>query len=211
MDIKILLLSLAVGSEYKRITNPCIKTIENYANKHNLSFKLADECYKGKRPPAWYKIKAIKKYLNDYDWIVWLDSDIVITNNNFNIFEFINKFKEKKVIIGKDFNNVNSGVMFWKSCKSNLELLDEIWSKKYCINHYWLEQKAIIDMIEAGNKDFHILDESDSWIINASTKNFKNDSWLIHFAGFKNNKLKNKIEKYINLKNRDYEQKKFFI
>ena len=35
-----------------------------------------------------HKIKVIKKYLKDYDWIVWLDSDIIISNNNFNVFDF---------------------------------------------------------------------------------------------------------------------------
>jgi hypothetical protein len=52
----------------------------DYCSKHGYDYHCYNKSLDETRPPAWSKILAIKEQLNNYDWVLWLDSDARIMN-----------------------------------------------------------------------------------------------------------------------------------
>ena len=57
------------------------------------------------------------------DWICWIDADAIIMNHTIRLESFINDSYD--LIIGEDWNGVNTGVYFCKSNNRILELLNK--------------------------------------------------------------------------------------
>jgi hypothetical protein len=98
------------------------------------------------RPPAWYKIKVILDAIKKYDgYIVWMDADSVIHNNDVSIESYLDK---NKFYIVKDFNQINTGFFIVKSCKEIVDFFEKVWSLVEYIDHIWWEQAAIIHLYD---------------------------------------------------------------
>jgi hypothetical protein len=95
------------------------------------------------RPPAWYKIYAIKNSLDEgYDYVVWVDADAVIYNQNFDLIKLLNT--KKTVYVSKDLNDFNTGVLIFKNNDLSKQVLDFIYSKTEYLYDTWWEQRAFI-------------------------------------------------------------------
>lgn len=145
MKIKII---SAYDKNFKEISDLSFPTLEKFSQKNQFDcerFFIEDF----KKPAPWFKIDALIKAieLKQHDYVLWIDSDAIIFNQNFDIESIINN--NKILHIAKDFNNINSGVMLWKTCEEGLSLLYKIqsMSEKY-LNHIWWEQAAIIELYE---------------------------------------------------------------
>ena len=68
----------------------CIQNTEKYAQDKGFAFRfdLYTEMIEG-RHWSWLKIKSVLKYVDDYDEILWIDSDASIYNKDSNVFEAI--------------------------------------------------------------------------------------------------------------------------
>lgn len=124
---KIAICSIAHGKEFRKITYYGQKTIKDYCKKYDYDFRNDYEI--SERPPTWWKITLLLKCLKeDYDWIVWLDSDLFIMNPEISIETLIERYSDKKDIIVGLENELNSGfncgVIFIKNtdwCRSFLQ------------------------------------------------------------------------------------------
>lgn len=90
-------------------------TVDRYCDRYDLDFhhyneKLGDE----DRTGHWTKIPALLNHLDDYEWLVWFDCDIMIMNHMIDIRDWIDEsydlivtqfFKDKKY-------SISSGLMF---------------------------------------------------------------------------------------------------
>jgi hypothetical protein len=97
------------------------------------------------RPPAWYKIQLI---LDEFDkgeeWVMWVDADTLLVNNNFDITQLLDKTSE--IIISKDINALNTGVMLWKNTPRTRSILNSIWESTEFMHHPWWENAAFINL-----------------------------------------------------------------
>lgn len=58
-------------------------TFRRYADRHGYRFVDASGWMDPSRPPAWSKILAVQRLLNDQcDWVFWLDADTMIMNSS---------------------------------------------------------------------------------------------------------------------------------
>ena len=80
--MKLALCSLVLGDAYKKRMEPCTQSQSEYAEKHGYTRITDETVYDAIRPYSWYKIKITKKYLKDYDYLVWIDADVMITNQD---------------------------------------------------------------------------------------------------------------------------------
>ena len=197
----------AYNEKFKEISDLSFPTVESFCIKKSFDCErfLVEDFDK---PTAWFKIKALIKEVESkkHDYILWIDADAIILNQNFDIKQILDK--SKSLYISRDFNNLNSGVMLLKCDEFSIALLKEVWrlSNEY-LTHIWWEQAAIIKLFEIDfenvNKKTKIVEQS---IFNAyetsyyginKTGQINNDSFICHFPSLGMGTRIQLIKKYI--------------
>jgi Protein of unknown function, DUF273 len=143
--MKIAVCTLAINEWYFEIVKYGVKTIENYAKRHNYDFYMPNDVYDGKRSCAWYKIKAIQKIISHYDYVVWIDADGFIMKPEIPISFFIDSFlKDRDLLCSKDNNNtLNTGIMVIRNTPFIHSLLQETWNNKNNFDPDYWEQASM--------------------------------------------------------------------
>tara|TARA_B100001989_G_C24551857_1_gene475858 strand:+ start:35650 stop:41955 length:6306 start_codon:yes stop_codon:yes gene_type:complete len=93
-------------------------SIRDYCEKQNYTFyvyrqKLEENC-----SANWSKAQAILRHINDHDYIVWMDSDTLIFNDEKKFEDIISKASRKFIFATKDIGDnsmLNSGVLIFKN------------------------------------------------------------------------------------------------
>lgn len=137
--------SLTIGEEYNRSVVLCTVSQVRHAKTHGYTRITEQLPFDDvKRELQWSKIPLIQKHLKDWDWIVWLDGDVLITNHECKIDHFINLVSpDKFLFIGRDFQGLNSGVFFIKNCPSAHEFLSDVWNFQGFDRRLFHEQTAM--------------------------------------------------------------------
>lgn len=217
--MKIAVLTLVIGTNYKEAVQKALDSKEEYCKKNGYDFIIGDESiYDSSRPIAWSKIKLIQKYLDEYDYIFSSDADVVIMNDNIKLEEFINTYliDDYKLLLTKDWQNLNTGNMILKNCKEIHTLLDDIYKQTKYINNGWWEQSAFIFLynqtvsIQEYTKvldDSHILNayivELPKYILPTNNQ-YRTSDFLIHLAGIDNiTHLSNMINICLDIKHKE--------
>lgn len=113
---------------------------QQYAEKHGYTLQVHTELLDTSRHASWSKIPALKLALQDpqFDYVVWMDDDIVITNSDIPLSSFIDKHnfrkRESLVMVSSDMPNepstsMNCGIFFIKGrLPGSMNLLSSAWS-----------------------------------------------------------------------------------
>ncbi len=121
---KILLLSGHTGSS--DLLEKIKKNHKAYANKVGCDYIFENENHCIHRHHQWNKLKWIKKHQDNYDWIIWVDADVVFMNDKNSIITHINdQFDFISAIYHT--NIVNSGLLIVGSTPEAKELMDLSW------------------------------------------------------------------------------------
>ena len=116
------------NQEYLKIHN---SNITEYANKFGYEYKFYTTCDKN---VYWCKIHFVLEALgtNQYDYVVWLDSDTVIKKFDIDIGDIFNMFSSD-IFVGSDnhsrYGIINAGVFAIANTEIGTEFLSE------CINY----------------------------------------------------------------------------
>src|SRR5690606_29915168 len=136
----------AYNKGYEKIGEISSYFISNYCKFHNIDYFIEkDENASKGRPFAWAKVPLIKRFLGEYDWVVWIDADAFIVDKDLILNDYLDDSFE--MIFCKDINGLNSGVGFFKGSRFNEVFLNKVWNYTSAIHHVWWEQKAIRDLI----------------------------------------------------------------
>ncbi len=83
-------------------------------------------------------------------WVLWVDADACIVSPEFDPVRQIIRQKPHgtEIIIAKDINGINLGVMLLKNTPFVRTLLRKIWSMRDCLGHCWQEQQAFVTLLE---------------------------------------------------------------
>jgi len=112
---------------YQYIADIVVPEYQKYCSKHNYDCIVENiTSQKFDRHPVWYKIPLIQKLLNDYDVILYIDVDAVITRLDIKLESLIED--DKYLYIAKDFNGINAGVMLLKSSNWLKTFFDQVWT-----------------------------------------------------------------------------------
>ncbi len=197
--------SLIIGEEYKKAVNLCTQSQESYAFRHGYKYITDESVYDPKRPFAWSKIPLIQKYLPHYDFIVWMDADVLIMNPEIRLETFIDMMKpDAFMFLAHDLNNLNTGVFVIRNCSLAHDFLADVWNKTEYLNHIWWEQAAVIDLWKNSRKYkpyIDVLEYHHINIMNAFCPEIDhNKHWLpgdfcIHFAGIRIKSRLSEIQK----------------
>jgi hypothetical protein len=132
--MKIGICSLTIGEKYKETTKWTTQNKINYCAKHNYTFIDDESIYDASKPIPFSKLLLLKKYLKDFDYLVWIDADILIMNNNITIESFIERYKNYDQITGSDWKMQNTGVWIVKNTDFSFSFLQAVWDNEYDIH-----------------------------------------------------------------------------
>lgn len=166
---KICIVSL---SDRVQLSKQIYPTMYTYAQKHNYDIELHDEILCNERHPSWSKIPALQKEIdkNKYDYIVWMDDDIYITDLEKPLSFFIDTYGFRKsnasIMVSSEVKNeissiMNCGVMFFKGNTKSNELLNIVWDvgtmNTYLLHQFSWEQEAFNFNYKFGNREDYII------------------------------------------------------
>lgn len=124
---KIAMLTMCIGSEYQKKWKSAARSKEIYCNLHGYDFIYIKESMDPSRKAHWTKLKALRKHLENYDWIFYSDADAHIMNFDKKLEDFITAFSRDNktfLIISRDNVCLNSGNFFMKNCKRSIDYID---------------------------------------------------------------------------------------
>lgn len=109
-------------------------------------FEKENHCYD--RHHQWNKIKWIRKYMDEYDWVIWVDADVVFMHTRKNILTHINdRFDFISAIYHT--NIVNSGVMLIQTTTESKNFMDLVWDSAGNTKcNYPHEERVLTDVFQ---------------------------------------------------------------
>lgn len=173
----------------------------SYCEKNKYTYIQYNDVIDTNRPVPWSKILAIKKHINDFDWIMWIDADAMFFNHDILIEDRIDD--NYNLIIGKacgdswvennnpDFVNINTGCFIIKGKSAwSSELIDNIYSRVDCIDHNWWENYALMKIIlEKHNNINYKIKIIEQELINGYENrlydyfSYNTNQFIMHYAG----------------------------
>lgn len=160
--------TISVGERpFKRYT---LKSLRDYAEKHNYAYiertdpyEIPNKFYtKGIKDPNWQKLFWLRELIDsvDAEYLVWIDDDILVTNDNNTLESYISMDPDKHLFISHDryidklifpFRAyLNSGVMILRNSEETREILDAAIQTYYDFEGwYWcsFNDQAAIEFV----------------------------------------------------------------
>lgn len=85
-------LTTEINNRYKPVAEITHQIISDYCQRHSYDFSVWDK-EEWERDVVWDRVRHIQSKLPDYDWVVHIDSDCLITNHHIPLEEFIDNNK----------------------------------------------------------------------------------------------------------------------
>lgn len=131
-----------------------------YANKHGYSYIkeiVKNEDYLDWHP-TWIKIDMLRRHIDNYDYLVWIDADAVFVNKEVTIESFIRDNVDlilPKLEVDKQSGNMwthtTTGFMILKNSVWTKELLNELWEKPNLYKFQFFHEQSRLDELLHAN------------------------------------------------------------
>lgn len=127
------------AAELLKIALPSFAT---FADAHGYTLRVYEPDPDPFWPPAWLKVACIQDALETYNEVLWLDSDIVITDASEDLSVPDSAWQAMAVHNTQDGAVPNTGV--WLCRRPMKDVLPTLWKMQEYRNHAWWEQGAIL-------------------------------------------------------------------
>ena len=208
----IVVVTLAQGKNYQENVQLGVENKRAYCQQHGYDFIYCEDSLDTSRHPAWSKILLILKAFENpnYKWVVWLDADTLIMNQDIPLEDLVDE--KYNLVIAKDFNGINSGVIFMRNCEWSDQFLTQAYTHTEFLSHPCFEQLAISVELEKPEFDQHakivpqrLFNSYPIESVSRLNSTYQPGDFLIHFARHREGSLVNLFNKYsqLVLNNRD--------
>jgi len=184
---------------------------EEYAKMWKYEFKFVKYDYTLERHPSWERINVLKGLVDDYDEILWIDTDASIINHNIDVFEYLKTAPESPTwprkegttpvfyaVSDKPHGKYGCAGIFMIDCSNKIlvkDVLNSWWNdvpdEKYIQTHPW--EQTVWNKVWSENP------EKRSWIRVAdiwSTREEEKDQVFIHLIHSHKKKRYNEARRY---------------
>jgi hypothetical protein len=166
---------------------PCARTMKAYCEQRGYDYIRPEVELVASRSPNWQKPDILLRHLGQYDLLVWVDGDVVITNFDWRIEDVIaQSYFDTDAHFNSDHNyrgGFNNGVMFLRNRASVFDLLLN-WRDLHGLPWAENDNDAMWPLVRDA-KDLSV-----TWLpqklINAYPNIHTDGDWLVHLAGLKN-------------------------
>lgn len=121
----------AGGGWEDTLMSSVIENRQKYCSMHGYTLIVANNLVDRSRPAAWSKILAVEKYIGNFDFVLYMDMDIVIMNMTKRLEDFIFAFpfNQTDIIMTEDWNGPNTGVWLAKNSEWTKYFLRTAWDE----------------------------------------------------------------------------------
>jgi hypothetical protein len=150
MKLALATLYTAEIARMAELTNPSKRA---YCERWGYDFACFEGTLDPDRPPAWSKVLFVRKLLDRYDWVFWLDADALVMNPDV-AFENLLDPRYSLILVkqpGPDpFGrlHLNTGSFFIRSDEWSKGFLDDLYRQREFIEHPCWEQEAFMHLYQ---------------------------------------------------------------
>lgn len=165
-----------------------------YASTRGYAFYQYHDSMVPRHIVTWNKVKVLLDMFHrtTHEWIMWLDTDAVVTNRSISVGDIISnaeahpRHTEVDLILCDDIGGweLNTGVMLWRNTPWTTSILEKLWNMEHLPHMQGAEQAQLIKLLrrEDPNKfRHHIFDQR---VFNAHPSVHTQDMFIIHMMGF---------------------------
>ena len=204
-----IILTLAIGVDYRKSLKKALDSKRIYANKHGYKYIEAnEESWDRTRPVAWSKVDLVLTHLNKLPdgELVWLsDADVLITNMDLKVEDHVLPLlpEDKDLLFIYDAcHHLNSGNVLMRNSPWLRDFWTRVNNRTEFTYHIWWENMATIKIMEENKKDQNKIQVTNKHkLFNAYIMGLPNEplweqgDFLVHFAGiYDSDKMKKFIE-----------------
>lgn len=202
----IAVVTIASGTEYRKIVTPGIENKKKYCELHGYDFIVCEETLDSSRSPSWSKVLLLNKLMENssYKWLFWTDADSLIMNHSIRLEDLIDE--RYNMVITVDFASICAGEFFMKNCEWSRQFLKIIYGHTECIHHRWWEQCAMIEELKINPSHYAYIKLFPQRIMNSFPKEqfphvgsqsiYQTGDFIFHFAGTNLELLNTLMQKY---------------
>jgi len=140
-----------------------MKNRREYSQRYKYTIINGNKYIDPSRPAAWSKLLATKAFMNEFDYIFYIDTDAVIMNQNIPLQKYVALASDADIILTADAHGLNTGLMLMKSTD---------WTKKFLTLAFDQVQLSDNDSAEDGTpypfeyeqRAVHYLWGTDFWL-----------------------------------------------
>ncbi|ORX56562.1 hypothetical protein BCR36DRAFT_345800 [Piromyces finnis] len=145
-----------------------ISEFAQYADAYNYGFSLEDQNIIKTRSIYYMKLYYILEHLMDamknqsYDWLFWVDGDVVLTNPNIQLKAFIPPDDKDDIhlVITSDVNGLNAGVFLIRVHPWSIDFMMKAYT--YAFYHseedlYYYDQSSMFHVLQNMEEDSHYI------------------------------------------------------
>lgn len=143
------------------------KINKKYCDKYGIDLIVSHEKIYANRHPSYEKLPLILKYIDQYDYLVWIDADAYFYKESEDIRNIINSHPDKQFIFSRDYKNwlnciipnVNLGIFIVKSTEYTKQFInfwaydEESYNKNPGLS-FW-EQGVLTKLFNDNKYDIH--------------------------------------------------------
>jgi galactosyl transferase GMA12/MNN10 family len=193
----VVILTLAIGEDYRRGLAPALASKVAYAAKHGYKYVLGqEEWWDRERPTAWSKVPfllAQLENLTEGELVFLSDADVMITNPELRLEDTVVPLlpAEKDMLITIDAcGHINSGNILLRNTPWTRDYFRRVFEQTDLLYHIWWENAAMIKLLETVPGDLAKTEVTGRHILfNAYVQGlpgqplWKPGCLLVHFAG----------------------------
>jgi hypothetical protein len=133
----------------RQVLDVALESFRPYAERHEYDLIVGSGESDG-RPPSWAKVLLLRRLLDSYDEVLWLDSDMVVVDGAIDIATVVPEEAFQAMVCFREHDGgimPNSGMWFLRACPTTREFLGALWA---CENHdgngLW-ENLAVLELL----------------------------------------------------------------
>lgn len=125
------------------------RSFARYAERHGYDLHLHTTPADASRPVPWSKVPICRGLLDDYDVVLWLDSDLVVVDPSRDVAADVPQDRVLGLVEHRtaEGSMPNSGVMVLRSGDGARAFLDDVWAQEDLVDHKWWENAAICRLL----------------------------------------------------------------
>ena len=153
--------------EIASFSEESVKNLTHYCRLHNYTFHSYSTSLSGEVRGNWCKPKVILNHFDDSDYVVWLDSDVVILDMQKKMEDLILPHQDKEFISTTDSGGwlLNNGFLIFKTTPYMKDFLGVLWRQHLALKSKERgDQKFFIDYlkkVQLSPEKYHLYPQAD--------------------------------------------------
>ena len=141
--MKLAVVSLYTGDSFAELARIAEPGWRSYCRRFWYDFHLFCERIDRRRPPSWSKVLAVLGVLPAYDWVFWVDTDVLVWKPWIDLERFVADCDREKMVFQQDGYGLSCGAFFARNDPAVHRFLGKVYDQTQFVDHPWWEQAAL--------------------------------------------------------------------